>query len=288
MAFSAERAAAAMTGSIKASGGKILSEKTITYAGCPGREAMIHSPDNEESVLRVIGSLERGYALLYISRKGSALNPTRAMRFLDSFKFDTTGCRESTAEPGAKPDPGTAVGGIYTNKFFGLRLKLPEGWPVQDNYVRESVMEIGRQVSKGKNEIANAAIEASREKTTNLLTIFKHSVGAEPGFNPSLIFGAEDISGLVFSGKSYALTNKFLIQASQVPHEFPGEIHPEKIDGVEFFVMNVITKKEELVIKQKFYTAVIKGYAVFIVLTYSDDKDLPTLEQVIRSAKFEK
>lgn len=288
MVFQVSKALEGAAGVIKKTGGKIVSEKVITFLGCPGREALVQSPKKTYGLLRVIGSLKRGFSLLYLTDKPGDIDSARALRFLDSFKFDTTGCKESTGEPGSIPDPGRTVNGVYTNEYFGLKLKLPVGWPVQDNYIRESILDSGRKASKSKNEEVNAIVEAAAETTQNLLTVFKHSVGTSPDFNSSFIFGVERIIDTVLDAKAYALSSKRLLLTTRPGLEFPRDVYTENLEGVKFAVIEVQSKRGDLQLKQKYYSAIMKGYALFFLLTYSNDEDLLKLEQIVRSARFEK
>jgi hypothetical protein len=286
--FLVSKGTESIAATIKKTGGKIISQKVISYLGCPAREVTLQSPENIPVVLRVIGALNRGYALVYLSSKPGTIDSTRSLRFLDSFKFDTTGCKESNVEAGADPDPGKTANGIYTNNYFGLKLQLPAGWPVQDNYVRGSIMEIGRQAAKSKNEEINAVVEATAETTRNLLTVFKHSLGASQDFNASFVVGIERIKDMVLDGQTYAVNNKKLLTTLRPDMKFPRDIYSERLDGVEFAVMEARSEKAGFQIKQKYYTTIMKGYALFFVILYNADEDFPRLDQIIRSVKFAK
>jgi hypothetical protein len=93
-------------------------------------------------------------------------------------------------------DFGSIEGSVYSHSYFGLKVTIPEKWQVQDQDARQRLMELGEQVVTGNNENLKALMDASKLNTLNLLTVFRHPLGAAVDFKPSFMCIAEKVSHL--------------------------------------------------------------------------------------------
>lgn len=179
-------------------------------------------------------------------------------------------------------DYGGVNGSAYTNNFFGFRLTIPYGWLVQGKEVKDMLSEKGRQSIQGNSAQTNAQIDVSVSNTVNLLTVFKYKVGEAPDFNASLICGAEWLANPSISAGQYMTSAKKVLEMSQGQYAFKPFV-TESVGGEQFVVMEVATTSS---IKQRYYAAIKKDYALFFILTYASDDDEAVLRQALRSVRF--
>ena len=143
--------------------------------------------------------------------------------------------------------------------------------------------EKGRQAIKSSTSAqTNAQIDASTSNTVNLLTVFKYTVGESPEFNASLICGAEWLENPSMSAGQYMASAKRILEMTEGQYSIK-PFTTESVGGEQFAVMEVTTSTS---IKQKYYAAIKKDYALFFILTYATDDDEAVLKQVLRSVRF--
>jgi hypothetical protein len=179
-------------------------------------------------------------------------------------------------------DYGAVAGSAYTNNYFGLRLIVPYGWSVQGQEVKELLQEKGRTAIQGDSAQANAQINDSLSNTVNLLTVFKYAVGSSVDFNASLICGAELLKNSSVSADQYMASARRMLEMSNSGYSFR-PLTKETVGGEEFAVMEV---KMPLSVRQKYYAAIKKNYALFFILTYTSEEDESVLRQALRSVRF--
>ena len=181
-------------------------------------------------------------------------------------------------------DYGKVNGSAYVNNYFGLRLTIPYGWRVQDQEVKDMLSKKGREIIRSDNPQMDAQLEASTSNTVNLLTVFKHVVGSSSGeFNASLICGAEWLTNPSMSARQYMASAKRVLEMSEGSRYDIKPFVTESVGGEEFVVMEVAMPSS---IKQKYYAAIRKDYALFFILTYATDDDEAVLRQALRSVRF--
>lgn len=159
------------------------------------------------------------------------------------------------------PDLGSLDGTRYTNQYFGLQLTLPENWM------------------------------ASEAKFPYLVTIFKYPQGAKVQFNPSFLTIVEKTKGSsVTSGKEYLANVKKLLQDGKARYKLNDSLPPVVLGGVTFAVLEAEVSSESVTIKQRFYSAVIKDYALSFILTSSSDQgqEVKEMQKVLASIQFSK
>lgn len=67
----------------------------------------------------------------------------------------------------------------------------------------------------------------------------------------------------------------------------PKDIYSETLDNKNFDVMELAIDLGPMTVKQKYYAAVIKGYALSFVISYTNEEELSSLNQIIESINFE-
>ena len=187
-------------------------------------------------------------------------------------------------------DFGTFEAGNYTNTFIDLMLSIPESWHVLDLESRLEIMKRGGEIVAGENKSLKAAIKAADLQSINLLTAYEHPPGAAVTTNPGIMLIAEKVTHApgIKRGSDYHYHAKKLMKFSRMKVSYPKEIYEKTIDGVTFDIMETeINMGPGVVIRQRQYAAIVKGYALMMALTYQDDSGLNQLEKIVETLTFE-
>ena len=187
-------------------------------------------------------------------------------------------------------DFGTFEAGSYTNTFFDLMLSIPDSWHIMDLESRLEIMKRGGEIVAGENNSLKAAIKAADLQSINLLTAYEHRPGAAVTTNPGIMLIAEKITHApgIKRGSDYHYHAKKLMKLSRMKVSYPKEIYEKTIDGVTFDIMEAeITMGPGVVIRQRQYATIMKGYALMMALTYQDESGLSQLEKIVDTLTFE-
>jgi hypothetical protein len=194
----------------------------------------------------------------------------------------TAGCGRD--EP---PDAGAVKDGVYENRFFGVSLKIPEGWQVQDAESRKKFLQKGRQLSAGKETQLQEALEQAEQNTLNLLMLFRFPLGSTESYNPGFIVVAEKLveGAPIQSGTDYLAYAKRAMELSRLPYSF-GAISSATLGGKSFGVMDVEVNVGKSPVKQSYRATVMKGHALVFILSYKEEEDLRSEQQILQSVRF--
>ncbi len=186
-------------------------------------------------------------------------------------------------------DFGKFEDGNYSNSYFNLMLSIPDSWQVLDQESRMEIMKRGGDIVAGDNKSLKAAIKAADLQSLNLLTAYKHPPGAAVASNPGVMLIAEKIGHApgIKRGSDYHYHAKKLMKMSRMKISYPQEIYEKTIDGVSFDIMETeITMGPGVVIRQRQYATIMKGYALLLALTYEDESSLGQLEKIVETLTF--
>ena len=186
-------------------------------------------------------------------------------------------------------DFGTYNAGSYSNSFFDLMLNIPDSWHVLDLDSRLEIMKRGNEIVAGNNKSLKAAINAADLQSINLLTAYEHPPGAAVTTNPGIMLIAEKVAHApgIKRGSDYHYHAKKLMKMSRMKVSYPQEIYEKTIDGVLFDIMETeITLGPGVIIRQKQYATIMKGYALMLALTYQDESGLSQLEEIVKTLTF--
>lgn len=187
-------------------------------------------------------------------------------------------------------DFGTFEAGTYSNTFFHLMIRIPDSWHVLDMESRLEIMKRGSEIFAGDNKSLKAAIKAADLQSINLLTAYEYPPGASVTTNPGIMLIAEKVKHApgIKRGRDYHYHAKKLMKFSRMKVSYPKEIYEKTIDGVSFDVMETkINMAPGVIIWQRQYATIIKGYALMMALTYQDKSGLSQLEKIVDSLTFE-
>jgi len=139
-------------------------------------------------------------------------------------------------------DAGSVKDSTYTNSYFGMQLRIPEGWQVQDNEATRALLERGKALAAGDDKNLNSMYSASELRSLTLLTVFKHS--------------------------------------------FEKEIYNQSVGGIVFGVLDTTLTIGTTTIHQKYFSTLLKGYALSFIISFSSDQELQSHNKTIESIRF--
>jgi len=193
---------------------------------------------------------------------------------------------EQAKETGEQIDGGTFEGSMYRNKYLGFRLWIPPEWSIQDRQAQKQITDKGVQIVAGDNKNMQVVLRAGEAQAIHLLMAFRHPPGAPVAFNASIAGTAVSVSHLpgIRTGGDYLFHTRRLLEASQLKHSFPREVHVETIGGVEFHVMPTeVALSPQIVVEQYHYATIRKGYAITLILSYATKEDGNELYHILET-----
>jgi hypothetical protein len=203
------------------------------------------------------------------------------------FSIVFTGCKKKEAE---KPSSGTIENGTYSNKYFGLTLQFPEDWDIKDEESSKQLRDMGSKFFAGGDENIERTLNASaEERQLWFFSASKYPVGTPVANNPSIISMAEfigDNTGIK-NGNDYLFHVKKALEISGINYSTAEVVTTEEIGGKEFYLLKVTLPFGNISVEQKYYSAIVKDYAISFILTYLSENGENSLKEVLKTAKFE-
>ena len=187
------------------------------------------------------------------------------------------------------PDIGTLKGNTYKNSYFGLTMTIPSGWHPQDDATRMRMMAQGSRILAGDDEALRKKLESATLRTINLFAIFKHPLGTAVDFNHNVAGVAEYLPGSASSltGKEYLQHTKRLLQNGRLPYSFPDNQYRRiNIGGRTFYTMRSQLQIRGMLIYQDYYATVMKGHAIGLVTSYTNNKQRREVTSLIHRISF--
>jgi hypothetical protein len=218
----------------------------------------------------------------------SAMKTILSISGLIFFYIIITGC--DAQENLSNFDYGTTEENIYSNSFFDFTMTLPADWVLQSVEETENIMEEGRKLVAGDDKNLESVLKAAEINTANLLVIYQYEMGAAVDYNPSLMLMAENLRNApgIKNGADYLFhARKFLSQGQIQYDHLDEEFEKVDINGMTFHLMNTNINYMGYDIKQKYYSTVLNGFSLNMIITYVYDDQKSELEQSINSLTFE-
>jgi hypothetical protein len=131
-------------------------------------------------------------------------------------------------------------------------------------------------------------LKASQLQTVNLLTVMKYPLGSPVTYNPGIICVAERVSHMpgIKRGKDYLFHTRKFLESGQMSVSFPREISTEKLGDTEFDVLYVELSVAGIKVQQKYYTIIMKGYALGLIESYTNAEEESSLDNILHSITF--
>jgi len=178
----------------------------------------------------------------------------------------------------------------YINEYFGFTIDLPAGWNVLSKEQIEHLQDMGKGMIAGENKKIKAEIEISDIRTANLLSIFKYELGPTREFNPNLSIVAENIQSSpdIKTGEDYLNHSRKLLEQSQFKYDsISTDVKKITISGQIFGMMFTSVSYMGITIRQEYFSSVINGFSLNILLSYNNDEQKDELEKILNSLKFQ-
>lgn len=193
----------------------------------------------------------------------------------------------SKKEP-EKIDLGIVENAVYNNKYFDFSLDLSSNWQVQENQTIQMMRERGKKLLSGDDKDMQAALDLGDLSTVNLLLASKYPMGADVAFNPNIAIVAEKIDPVqgVVSGKDYLASVVEILSNSRIQTQFDGTYGTINLGGVDFADIKVAMTYMEKSVYQEYFASIIKGYALSIIISYTDENQYSALMDLLQTMKF--
>jgi len=168
----------------------------------------------------------------------------------------------------------------YTSAEVGWTVNIPKDWSVLTKKERDKLNEKGMKAIEENN---NIKVDA---------TGLKELINLKKDLFNSFISTIEPYSEKETG--TYDENNKKIIDIIKQTYAGKGmkaeyDEGKEKIDGLEFytfFTRIYSPDKSKIILYQKMYSRLINGYDLGITMTYNNEEDKKTLEDVVKSSKF--
>mgnify|MGYP000884226821 CR=1 FL=1 len=177
---------------------------------------------------------------------------------------------------------------IYTNPYFGFSITVPANWTIQNKTQIDFVMSKGKDIIEFKDEAVSKAVDKMDISSMTLLMTSKHEIGAPVDFNPSIIIMAEDVSMYpgIKKGSDYLFQVKKQFQNSNMNYTMAADYDSLMLSDIKFDVL--ACTKDESIIHLNYLCAIRKKYALFFIMTYSNDDEKEELLNFVKTTQFQK
>jgi hypothetical protein len=195
------------------------------------------------------------------------------------------GCEKKASD---EIDFGAINNSIYKNNYFGMTVTLPPDWSIQSQEAQKRNLNTGERILAGDDKNLNAVMKASELRVVNLFAASKYPKGSPVSYNPSILALAEDVRDFpgIKRGSDYHFHAKQLMQSGSLDVSFPKDIYTQSLGGIDFDIMEVEIHVRGIVVRQKYYATIMKGYAVNIIISFTTDEDEASLQKIIDTLKF--
>lgn len=192
-------------------------------------------------------------------------------------------------EDAAEIESAVIEDSVYTNKFFGFSMRLPEGWEVQGDNVKEKLLERGDEITTNMVGDVQTLGAVNHSRILNLLLVLRNSVESSAPGNPGILCLCNKIEFVSESDglKENLYQTRKLLEESRIKYTFPKEIYSETLGEIAFDVLETETTGVDMVIRQKYYGTVRKGYALYFIVTFVTEDDLESIRESLESLHFE-
>jgi hypothetical protein len=172
-------------------------------------------------------------------------------------------------------------GATYTNTFLGLRLAVPEGWQVSEDFTKKKMMEAGKGYLKPSDAVQRADMEESMSNSAVLLTLLRSDpVGS---IQTSFIVVIEKLPTPDIRATPYvAHLKQLLLENITLNYAVEKDVHDETFNGQPFAAVDVFVAKPDSRVNQKYACQIRKGFALCIIETYGTDAQLAALTSVAK------
>jgi len=179
------------------------------------------------------------------------------------------------------PTDGQLSGPYYTNRFFGLSIRVPSGW---------TVSELKPTFVPPKNSPRPPPPKSSAQSAYQLLMLSEKPLSTAQVNNGSLLVMAEEAAKVpgVKSARDYlARVSQLMIDAPIAYHPVAGMVET-KLGGTPAWRMDFTARLgPNKTVNQTYIVCQRHGYALSFILSGTTPAEIQRLEQVVQAARFE-
>lgn len=188
-------------------------------------------------------------------------------------------------------DLGKTENGIYTNKYFGMEVTIPDHWVVQTKEQVDSILNKGRKALEEKNKQIATHVDKVLEHTPTLLMAFKYPTDSVIiGYNPYLMIMAEKLNPLsgIKTGIEYLENERKLMEQAKIGFHVTSDYSVKKIGGKEFDVLRFTRAVgEQMDVQRVYHVRIEKGFALDIIISHASAKQEEELRNMLQQIKFD-
>jgi hypothetical protein len=190
-----------------------------------------------------------------------------------------------TSDKDKVPDNGEIDVGIYSNEFFDFSLTIPEKWVIQNFEQYNRLEEEGKAALKKSDSTIGNNVNSTNSNIINLLTLFEFHPGSVETFNASFILMAERLPENLskMDEKAYLLLTQKQLEKTGLYKPIGTKGAKVKFGNAEFYALKVLSSQEGGEMYQEFYTNIQKGYALVIIISYSNESQRSQLQTILSS-----
>ena len=197
---------------------------------------------------------------------------------------------KSTVPAAAVIPKGTITGNVYTNKYLGFTVPLPDSWTIATDdfvmYMRGKGVDVSAKPPKAADLLSQKKVDANFKRLTILATAYRSPPGAAQ--NSMIRIAAEDVRSLntnrpVKDAVDYVDLMRAQLASVKMPVGYKySEAEAEKLGSNQFAYVDTADN----VGRTRIYVTVRRGYAILFSLSYVADEDLETFRDVLARANF--
>lgn len=185
---------------------------------------------------------------------------------------------------------GDVKNNTYVNRFFNIKVPVPDNWVVNDYRTRMKVIDLGAKIL-AENEIEKQQFELAKMNLVPLFLFSKHPLNATTGTNPNINCIAENISmysSYIDTPEKYMENVKIGMRKSKIKMNISENYKKEMIGEIEFTSMSITYEYYSLNIYLKYYCAIIRGYALSISLTAFSEEEAKFNDEFVKKIDLKK
>ncbi len=203
------------------------------------------------------------------------------------FAIKVTNCRSQDTPKDF--DYGQVENGKYLNSYFNFEITLPPNWIVQTKEQMDNMTKRGSDLIAGDDAKLKATLKASQVNVANLLSASQFEKGAAVEYNPGMVIIAENVKAApgIKLGKDYLFQSRRILEQSQFKYDYiDKEFLKETVGGMDFYKMNAEITYLGLIIKQIYYSTILDGFSLNIIVSFINTEQQDELLKSIQSAKL--
>lgn len=267
----------------------IETEKDIQIDGREAREFDVLQDFNyQKNIILIVGS--RVYEISSDVTNWHIIGDATKKQFFDETeRFFSSFKHLKSSEAVLMPTPLDFLGEVdetnYKNAFFGFSLTFPESWHRSEEEEIEAGKKRGLELLKTDKEKINRAFEESVKKEVVVFSIADRSPTVSRGTNLGVGVLRQSSSQITAEMVADVSKKLFLTNPKITLIE---DVKKININGVPFSTFTLQSDFNGVLINQKLFITIRKGYSIDFVFTYLGDDGLRSLEKIFENLKFDK